>query len=443
MSPLDDELRATLRSRADVLTPSPDPLAGIESRAHGIRRRRTIASVVGAAMAVAVIAVAVPSVLPSKTANPRDFATTPPSASPVAVSYDLDPAKPWAARGTALPAATLDRFQRDWATKHPGTTLTVLFSQVYEPSQRGEVVFVSDGPAGARYGFVSGTATSSLFLYDEMLTDATKVLAFSVPGDEVFRLVAVAAPVVRRFEYGSAATDQYGAMTLVADGVAVTPQDTGQLRDLRVTAPNGAILFEGVVVPSDSPKPVAAQPANLLEWPTRGAGETPLLPAAKRALAPTLGATAERVELKILFAGDTDSGVKYVMGQAWETGSGMAFPFSYAEGGTNGPAVFVGPANKKTPPALAFVLDSLPGTSVELLVVIPTPRTGQVSYDSDASGSFRPVTGQDYLDGVVLIDRAIGETDDRLEILDGNGDLDNPTYRGPVSPFLCGIKECG
>ena len=92
---------------------------------------------------------------------------------------------------------------------------------------------------------------------------------------------------------------------------------------------------------------------------------------------------------------------------------------------------------------LAFVVGSLPGTSVDQLVVIPQPRTGQVLYDKNATGAFSPVTGQDYLDGVVLIDRSRTATDDRLQVLDGNGDLDNPTYEGPVAPLLCGVRECG
>jgi hypothetical protein len=441
MSPLDDELRATLRSRADVLTPSADPLAGIESRARGIRRRRTIASVVGAGLAVAVIAVAVPSVLPSQGTDPSGFATptpTTPTAAPV-TAFTLDPATPWAPRG-AIPEIPTDRFRSAWLAKHPGTTFSALFSQVYEPSQKAEMAFVSDGTDGARYGFVTEGATGPTFLYDERLHDSTKVLAFSLPGDEVGRVLAIADPRVRIFEKtGDGAT--YEPMTLIAEGVAITAREAAST--LRVKAPDDTVLFDGPVPASTVEGPPAAQPANLLTWPTRGAGESDLLPAAKQALAPQLQATDATVELKVLFAGDTDSGVKYVMGQAWKKGSATAYPFSYATGGTNGPAVFIGPANKKSPPALAFLIDSLPGTSVELLVVVPTPRTGLVSYDDNASGSFRPIGGQDYLDGVVLIDRAIGETDDRMEILDGNGDLDNPTYRGPVAPFLCGLTECG
>jgi hypothetical protein len=41
-----------------------------------------------------------------------------------------------------------------------------------------------------------------------------------------------------------------------------------------------------------------------------------------------------------------------------------------------------------------------------------------------------------YLHGIALVDRARGATADRLELLDGNGNLDAPLYRGPVATFL-------
>jgi len=74
---------------------------------------------------------------------------------------------------------------------------------------------------------------------------------------------------------------------------------------------------------------------------------------------------------------------------------------------------------------------------------VPQPRTGQVLYAKDATGAFKPVTGQDYLNGVVLIDRTAGDTDDRLQLLDGNGNLDKPTFEGPVVSLLCGYSGCG
>ena len=433
MSPLDDELRAALRSRADVLTPSPDPLAGIEARARGMRRRRNLASVAGAGLAVAVIAFAVPAILPSPNATPQPYTSVSPA--PTAQSYALDPANPWAFRGTPLPTGALEGLQAKWAAAHPGSTLAPLFSRVYEPTRQQEVAFVATGGGAPRYGYawLGGDVGQDTFAVDLPLPGSANVLAYLLPGDEVQRVIAIAAPGVSSFTLGST------AMTSLADGIAGAPFGQPEAT-LMVKAPNGTILFDGPVPTGE--KPAVAAPTNLLDWPTRGAMESDLLDPARKALAPSLQATAAQVELKLLFVGDTDSGVAFLMGQAWKKGSDTAYSFSYAEGGTTGPALFFGPATPANPPALAFLLTDLPGTSTEQLVVIPTPRTGLVSYDDNATGAFRAITAQDYLEGVVIIDRRIGETDDRLEILDGNGDLDNPTYRGPVAPFLCGIKSC-
>ena len=47
------------------------------------------------------------------------------------------------------------------------------------------------------------------------------------------------------------------------------------------------------------------------------------------------------------------------------------------------------------------------------------------------------------LDGVVQIHRDLQASDDRLQVLDGDGNLDHPLYQGPVVPLLCGYTECG
>jgi hypothetical protein len=82
--------------------------------------------------------------------------------------------------------------------------------------------------------------------------------------------------------------------------------------------------------------------------------------------------------------------------------------------------------------------------SYQLLVVVPRPGTGQVSYSPHATGAFQPVAnGRSDLDGVALIQRDLQASDDRLQVLDGDGNLDQPLYEGPVTPLLCGYKECG
>ena len=71
MSPLDDELRTLFSDRADRLLPAADPLLGVERRARRIRRNRVAASIGGAAIAVAAIALALPSVLPDRDVGGR------------------------------------------------------------------------------------------------------------------------------------------------------------------------------------------------------------------------------------------------------------------------------------------------------------------------------------------------------------------------------------
>lgn len=146
-----------------------------------------------------------------------------------------------------------------------------------------------------------------------------------------------------------------------------------------------------------------------------------------------------------LFAGKTASGLRYTMGQAYFRDDDVAYNVSYTTGGVNGPEFFLGKPTGHRPVTLAFLLCCAPGSTRDILVVVPQPRTGQVLYSPNGSAAFAPAgegAGQ-YNDGVVFIDRDPRATSDRLELLDGNGNMDAPTFRGPVSPLLCGYKECG
>lgn len=159
MSPLDDELRAALRGRASVLTPVPDPLAGIERRAKRIRRNRVAASVAGSALAVAAIALAVPALAPSALPDqlPPPVATPGPTAAPSPAPspaqqvnpYALDPADPWPYRGDPEVRAQgdLDAYTVEFAARRGVLTddvrLTPRFGQVYEPSAVPELFYVA------------------------------------------------------------------------------------------------------------------------------------------------------------------------------------------------------------------------------------------------------------------------------------------------------------
>lgn len=456
MSPLDDQLRAALQDRAATLTPAPDPLAGIEARARGIRRRRVGASIAGAALAVAAVAVAVPTLTGSSPSKPSQVAT--PGPTTVSSAAVLDPAHPWGLRGPVLPTATAARFQKEWGIKHPGSTLTALFDQLYEPSQQQETAFVATGGGAPRFGLVSGSEGRANFLYDEPLADDTTALVFALPGDEVPRLLVVASPDTQRVEYAADGSN-FRDITLTTSagldgspgtivqafvpGIGLAPL-SGQTADdrLRVTAVSGDVVY-------DEPAPDAAgvpssKPSNLLTWPTRG--ETALIGpgySVRTPVAQAFGRPGQEADARYtpLYTGVTDSGVRYTIGQAWMEGDTEAHTFGYAIGGVH--EVFFGPVTAPGTAVVLFDLSNMPGSSREQLVVVPQPGTGQVLYDDNATGAFRPVTGQDALDGVVVIDRTPGDTDDRLQLLDGNGNTDAPTYQGPVLPLLCGSKECG
>ena len=419
MSPLDDQLRAAMHARADDLTPSPDPLAGIESRARGIRRRRLAASVAGAALAVSAIAVAVPALRssPTRPARPAQLAAT--------SSATLDPAHPWALRGTPLPAATLATFRRDWATKHPGSTLTPLFSEIYESAGQPEAAFVASGPDGDRYGFVSASASGSAFPVDLAYGEQRALLLLTVPGDEVSRVLAVAAPTSRLVisHDGGKTTSP---MTAPAPGVGIAPLEGS----LQVTA----FAADGKFLALDSAEATGSSPTNLVDWPARGTQDSTLLAAARTAAAPTLPGTGE-VLLQVLFEGATDSQVRYVTGQVWRRGDAQAHSFSYTSSGST----FFGPVTPKDPQVLAFLIN---GSPTDLLVVIPAPRTSQVSYGTDRF-HVKPVPDTPGTDGVALIARSRTPGTDVLVLLTGNGGPDEVSYNGPVAELLCGDKGCG
>jgi hypothetical protein len=442
MSPLDDQLRSAMHGRADVLAPSPDPLAGIESRARGMRRRRVAASVTGAALAVAAAALVVPSLSTGPGPKPAQVA----SDKPTALGADaLDPAHPWAFRGKALTAGTAAHVQDEWRLRHAGSTLTPLYAQVHEPSAQEEAVFVASGGAGGdRYGFVRGSGSGAEFVHDAPLATGTKVLAFAVAGDEaVPRLVVVAAPGSRA-QYAPDGTS-YTPMTAKADAVAILALEGDQTRDrLRVTLPDGSVVTQEA--PDYGPSGASqGDPSNLLSsWPQRGHSSVgPDRSELLTRFAQAFGRTPDKAVYRPLFTGGTDSGVRYTVGQAWFSGEDTAYDVSYATGGTNGPELFLGRATTTAPALLAFVIGGPPGTSTDLLVVVPQPRTGEVLYSPDATAPFAPQSTGKSFDGVVVIDRSATATDDRLELLDGNGNLDQPTYRGPVGTLLCGLKGCG
>lgn len=341
-------------------------------------------------------------------------------------------------------------------------------------------------------------------LRDLPLAPATRALTTALPGDEAPRLLVIAAPQVETLRYttdgkatGDREMDTSGArgvgLTVLdgdpaADRVAVLrPVRPGEL--ISVCKPVGwlcpyGVLFEGPAPdpveapaassppttrptteattrpataspksppsspspqpsappPTTAPPPTPVAPTNLLGWPARGTVPAKAdLTSARAAYATTLGRAdeADDVSLEVLFGGDLDGGTRFLVGQAWLPGE-PARAIGWASPTEAGELVQVGPATPVGTVVLGFLL---PGSTTDTLVVVPQPRTGQVEYGENDATEFQPV-GVNSTDGVVLIDRSPSATTDQLRLLDGNGDLDNPTFQGPVSSLLCGVGGC-
>ena len=459
MSPIDDELRTALQRRATAVPPSPDPLAGIERRAGRMRRNRLAASVAGSVLAVAAVATAVPLLTGPTVPDAPPVALTPPTApaspSPTAATtaaYALDPAAPWAYRGTPveqLGDGTVETVTREYAVRlgvpEDAVRLTPLWGQVDEPSARTELVFVATvgGAEGAaRWGLARSSEAGPEFLVDEPLPSPAIALAAALPRDEVARLVVVAAPTVGALQLGSDDAGEPVPMTALAPGVGTIPLEGPLEGDpatatYRVLDPSGAELLRASVpqvaapdggvtpeqpVPGDAPPPAT----DVVDWPLRGSVPDELAEQATTAFAEAVGVSRDRVGTRLLYGGERD-GTAYVLLQGWYGSDARAFAYA-RELGTGSPASVLMPPTAPGPAALGALLDGV-------LVVVPEPRAGQVLYAPDGSSEPAPVPDQG-TEAAVLVARAADATGDRLLVLDGDGDPEQPIYRGTVEELL-------
>ncbi|MBW3641083.1 MAG: hypothetical protein KY451_14830 [Actinobacteria bacterium] len=456
MSPLDDELRAALRGRASVLTPAPDPLAGIERRAKRIRRNRVAASVAGSALAVAAIALAVPALAPSALPDqlPPPVATPGPTVAPSPAPspaqqvnpYALDPADPWPYRGDpeVRTQGDLDAYTVEFAARRGVLTddvrLTPLFGQVYEPSVP-ELFYVATvtSSGDSWWGVVQASESGPELLVDVPLPDGTTALPAALPGDEVARLLVVAAPSVGRIEYGPDDASGWTAMTSIADGVAITPLEGDPAADqVRMLGPDGQVVFSGLAPDADAPEPATTgDPDNVLGWPVRGVADAALEERAARGFAQAKGVARAEVSFSVLVTGNNDPGQRYTVLQAWVTGQ-PAQVFGWVESPGRDPEPQLRPVTEPGTAAVAILLTEIPGRTTDELVVVPRPGTGEVLYKTSATAQGRPVT-VDGLDGVALVDRELGAEGDSIVLLDGDG---KQTFERPVSDLLCGETGC-
>ena len=456
MSPIDDELRAALHRRATGVLPAADPLAGIERRATRMRRNRVAASVAGSVLAVAAVATAVPLLggvagAPPDSARvasaaPDADASTPPADVAPGSPYALDLDDPWPYRGVPLEQlgqGSVQTFTDEYAVRHgvdaSAVDLVPLFGQIHEPSQAAELVFAATVDGERRWGYVMSSEAGPEFAVDEPLPSPALALVAALPGDEVPRLVVVAAPDVTAIEYGPDDAGAFVAMQELADGVAVTAAEGDPATDsVRVLGAQGKQVFRNaapdVAAPAGEPQalPVAEPPTptNAVDWPARGAVSNDLRARAQAAFAQHAGVPVSSLRTQLLFGGQRE-GRTYVLLQGWYGSDARSFAWSYDPQGDVEQALLQG----FTAPGPALFATVLGG----VLLVVPEPAAGQVLYAADAASEPQPVADQG-TEAAVLIDRAEGASGDRLLVLDGDGDPESPIFRGTVADALAATR---
>lgn len=456
MTSLEDNLRATLRARAESVAPLGDVLARVEIRARGLRRRRTVSAVVAGVAVLAGVSVAVPLLDRGEErvsfAGPSPAPSAAPSASAVAgPPQAFDPARPWEYRGDPSVLNGLGSAAPGvWGDAHGVDDIGVapLFGQVYEPSGRAELVFVAttDRP----YLVVARAAPAGTSARPELLLDvplpSTPVLALALPGDEAARLLLLAGPQVTTLQYGPDSASEFSDLAALAPGVGTGPLDGNLTTDLiRAATPDGTEVYRGPAPDPAGADSTLPRPDNALDWPTRGTVDPALEARAVRAFATAFGDPGAVVGHTVLFAGANDSGQRYVVLQAW-LGDGPAFSFAWIETPGRDPEPVLQPAIAADEKVVAILLTGIPGRTTDELVVVPVPGTGQVLYRPTANGRFAPVsdTGLEASDGVVLVGRERGADGDAIRLLDGDGRTDRPPlFEGTVFDLLCGINGCG
>jgi hypothetical protein len=437
MSPIDDELRHALHHKSATLAPPVDVFTAVERRAHHIRRRRVAVSVTGSALAVAVIAVAIPQFVPSH--QHRGTATAPVVPTPVA-SYALDASSPWAYRGdqTVVADGNLDAFRQLWATKHPSSQLEPLFGQLEPSSQVPELVFVGKVGTGARWGIVAAAASGPVLLLDNPLAPNSRMLTTVLSGDGVERLLVVAAPAIGSITY-TAKDGTLQTTTKLAPGVATVDVHAGDATgSVNAVAAGGQVIASETVptTPVAIPQPNPA-PGNVLGWPVRGTMPPNLLAAAQAAYLSSRSGVTTEPTMRPLYGGTDAAGSQYLLAQAWQPGDSVADTVGFVKHPDGTTELQLNArATKDTKVLVLDVVDS-PAGATETLVVVPQPAFGQALYAADGS-HFMPVASSQ--DGVVVISRDPKSSNDKLRLLDGDG---RTFFDGAMLTLLCGVSGCG
>ncbi|MCU1602856.1 MAG: hypothetical protein JWO22_3565 [Frankiales bacterium] len=418
MSPIDDELRALLSSRAGRVDPAPDPLGGIENRARGLRRRRIVSSVSGAAAVVVAVAVAVPLLV---SGSGSTAVRQPGDPSPTPDSVALDPQAPWAVRGEQIEPHLLDDCE-----------CSPLYVRKTSPDLADYQVY-GISTSSTRPGLATiPTSVGNLVKHTPAVTplpDDLRVLTWVEPQ----RLIVVAAPDAL-VEYSSEGNgfQQISDVGQAPKGVGIVPIAAEDPNDsIRVTEADGTVVTEPA---PDWTPPFTGTPVNVLDtWVHRGDAQTVSGPDLIQAYERATGKTGHG-SYRSLYDG-THNGLRFTIGQAWDDGEAAAHTVAFDSSGT----FFLGPETPRDPWVLGAVFAT--GGARDLLVLLPRPGAGRIGYSPDAASAFGDVaSGRSDLDAVGLVDRDPRAQQDRVQVHRGD---DSIILTEGIAKLTCGDKECG
>jgi hypothetical protein len=383
------------------------------------------------------------SLAPPASAQPPAPAAAPKAAAPrdSAPAATGRPANALSWNQPAVSDEDLDRSARvAWAAAHGLPVQKVVGEQLLMGlADRGELmvgVYQLWVPGGRAHVVVaqSEPRSEAVIVQDRVASPGLPVVA-GVVSRRTAEVVASVAPGTTRVEYRAHASAVWRVVDQDSlDLVFARSGSHGPGEALRTTRAG-----KQAVTPLSPPE--SAAPANVVAWPARGAASRgPSTAVVAAAYAKAMGAPSAQV--KRLFSGDTDSGVRYLVGQAWVPGK-PAQTVSYVVHPTRGGELQMQPVTPRGTRVIAALITDLPGTTTNLLVVVPEPRTTQVSYRASGHASWKPGYTDAMLDGVNLIDRSKAPADDSLQVMTGNGDPNAAsTLVVRVSRVLCSGPSC-
>jgi hypothetical protein len=431
MSPLDDEVRSLLQSKAAGVDPAPDPLGGIESRARGLRRRRVLTSVSGAAAVVVAVAVAVPLLV-----SGSDTATRQPGGTPTPTAE------------TPFRPANLLPWPRPEALEIFGSSINYLspigrlmgepdYARVgYQPLWTGSV----EGSAAVTVGEAwKGTEPARLVTVgagDQLgpvVDPSQSVVAFAVGGDKGTLIVVAAPDAVVEYAADGSSYQQISDVGQAPKGIGLVPIEAEDPNDtIRVTEADGSV----VVQPAPDWTPVdTTTPVNVLDtWVHRGYRQVLSTAAVVHAYEQATGLSGGG-QYRSLYDG-SHLGVSFTIGQAWTSGE-PAHTVALLSDGT----FFLGPVTPRDPWLLGTLLATRHLVGSDLLVLLPRPGAGRIGYSPDGTSPFTDVAnGRSDLNPVAVLDRDPKATADRVQVHRGD---DSVILTEGIAKLTCGAKDCG